>query len=166
MSNVYMVRDNRIAFACGEVRPNGMYTHTPLAVLTTKYGVLVPTSPVFANFLDYRADGVSDNINHDSRWITAVVDEHGVLRDYFVDKENSFLSEVRIMTGPGVLTCRSQYLTAEEHARAALELTDTLEDAVMLFCKATDAKEHQFVIRTFDELAALASNFKMKGKNK
>lgn len=164
MSNVYMVRDDRIAFVCGEVRPNAMYTHIPVQNLVTKFGVLIPTSPVFANFLDYRAGGVSDNINHDSRWLTGVVDEHGILRDYFIDKEAGFLSEARVITGPGVLRCRSQHLTVEEHGFSALHLTDTLEDAVKLFCKATDAKEYQFAIFTFAELAAMAANFKKKGK--
>ena len=160
MSNLYLVMDDRIAFIPGESRGNGMVITMPVERLVTKFGVLIPTSPQFASFLDVRPGGVADNISYTSRWLTAVLDKHGVLRDYFLDREEQFLSEHRIIIGKGVRLCRAQYLAVEEAGHAALKLSKTLEEAVDLFCKSTDAKRQNFVIHKIADLAKMAADYK------
>lgn len=160
MSNVYFVVDDRIAFIPGESRGNGMVVLMPVERLVTKFGVLIPTSPQFASFLDIRPGGMPDNISQTNKWITAVIDKEGVLRDYFVDSENTFLTESRVMTGLGVRLCRSQYLTVEEVGYSSLKLADTLEEVLELYCKSSEAKREQFVIHKIADLAKLAANYK------
>lgn len=160
MSNIYFVVDDRIAFIPGESRGNGMVVSMPVERLVTKFGVLIPTSPQFASFLDIRPGGLSGNFTYTNKWITAVLDKQGVLRDYFLDREEMFLSENRVMTGKGVRVCRAQYLAVEEAGYAALKLSKTLEEALDLFCKSTDAKRQSFVIHKLADLAKLAADYK------
>lgn len=160
MSNVYFVVDDRIAFIPGESRGNGLVVLMPVERLVTKFGVLIPTSPQFASFLDIRPGGMPDNISQTNKWLTSVIDKEGVLRDYFMDSENTFLTESRVMTGQGVRLCRSQYLTVEEVGYSSLKLADTLEEVLELYCKSSEAKREQFVIHKIADLAKLAANYK------
>lgn len=161
MSNIYFVVDNRIAFVQGESRPNGMVIPMPIASLVTKYGVLIPTSQHFANFLDYRAAGLADGISHASKWLTALVDSDGVLRDYYIDGEKTYLEQNRVTTGPGIRLCRGQWLTCEEQGMAALNLADSLEDVIDLFCKVDPTKREYFKIYEISALAKLAADIKV-----
>lgn len=160
MSNVYFVVDDRIAFIPGESRGNGLVVLMPVERLVTKFGVLIPTSPQFASFLDIRPGGMPDNISQTNKWLTSVIDKEGVLRDYFMDSENTFLTESRVMTGQGVRLCRSQYLTVEEVGYSSLKLAGTLEEVLELYCKSSEAKREQFVIHKIADLAKLAANYK------
>lgn len=164
MSNIYLVVDDRIAFIPGESRSNGMVVMMPVEALVTKFGVLIPTSPQFASFLDFRPGGVSDNIKQSSRWLTSVIDKEGVLRDYFVGDEDQFLIESRVMLGKGIRVCRSHFLAPEEVGFASLKLADTLEDVVDLYCKSTDAKRENFVIHKIADLAKMAAEYKAPTK--
>lgn len=160
MSNVYFVVDDRIAFIPGESRGNGLVVLLPVERLVTKFGVLIPTSPQFASFLDIRPGGMPDNISQTNKWLTSVIDKEGVLRDYFMDSENTFLTESRVMIGQGVRLCRSQYLTVEEVGYSSLKLAGTLEEVLELYCKSSEAKREQFVIHKIADLAKLAADYK------
>lgn len=160
MSNVYFVMDDRIAFIPGESRLNGMVVTYPIALLTTKYGVLIPLSQSYNNFQDLIEGNNYTNIQYPSKWLCAVVDKDGVLRDYYLDDQFKLLTRNRIQYGTGARVSRSQFLVVEEQAYSALRLAKTLEDAVALYCKTSEAKYEDFVFYKISNLAKIAADYK------
>jgi hypothetical protein len=155
MKNVVMYHGNKIAFVAGITKTNGLTESLSNEMLVTSVGFLMPLSPSAFNVLDHLEGTVVPNAKYFECYTAAVVDAQGVVREYYVDPEGAFAT--RRPTGPNFKGSCSRWLEAEEVATSCLELTDTIEEAVDLYCTKTGEHRHHFRIMEMKDIVKLLS---------
>ncbi len=155
MYNVLFYKDNKIAYVNGLSKANGLFEPLTDLACSTEHGFLIPLSPNAFTLLDHMNNESPVNAKYQECYTAALVDEMGVLREFYFDNDAGGLLANRKPAGPGFMGVVSRWLEVEESAWSALNLTDTIEEAVELYCVKQSIDPSIVRIITIDEIVKI-----------
>lgn len=128
-----LIRDDKIAFSTNLSKYNTSFYRINQAMLITHYGFLVPLNVASMDFLDYFEEGTTA-LELGERHAKALLVDHRS-RVYEIamtraDSGESVVSRMRILAGFGTRYAKASSPAEEEKALTALDVTDSIEEAV------------------------------------